>query len=466
MTALDSRALSLFRMGLGLVLLSDLLIRFSDLEMFYTDAGSVPRSLVWNTYWNPVYIPLHTWSGHYTYMVCLFGLAIVCALLMVLGWKTRLFTFLSWFLLISLHNRNPYVQQGGDDLLRLALFWGMFLPLGRHYSIDARLKGPLAPRTVKGLACTGYVVLIFSVYFFSALQKNSAEWQTQGSAIYYALSLDQIVLPAGKLIYPYPLLLKCMTHAVYLIELLAGFLLFFPGTRWKLRLTATILFALLHLGIGLTLYVGLFFIIGLVTLLPFLPKTWMDRLDRWLGFGQRKFVAPSPGVPWPVLRSVKSFALGGVIVFCLAWNISNVPFIKISITHIAKYPAALLRIDQNWGMFAPTVFKEDGWFIYEGVSRDGKHIDINRNGKEISYEKPANIVSFFKNDRWRKYSENILMTSYEYLRPSFCRYLFLKWNKEHPARQLDNLFIIYMKELTLPDYKTSKPVREVLVQLK
>jgi hypothetical protein len=117
-------------------------------------------------------------------------------------------------------------------------------------------------------------------------------------------------------------------------------------------------------------------------------------------------------------------------------------------------------------MFAPTVFKDDGWYVYEGVTKDGKHIDICRNGKKVSYKKPVSIVNMFKNDRWRKFSENVLFTHQQFLRPSLCTYLMKKWNRENPDRILENFFIIYMKEVSLPDYKISKPVRDVLIQYK
>jgi hypothetical protein len=33
--------------------------------------------------------------------------------------------------------RNPYILSGGDVLLRVVVFWAMFLPLGDRYSLDA-----------------------------------------------------------------------------------------------------------------------------------------------------------------------------------------------------------------------------------------------------------------------------------------------------------------------------------------
>jgi len=55
---------------------------------------------------------------------------------------------ISWFLLISLQNRNPIVLQGGDILLRMLAFWAMFVPLNAYFSLDRALdtSGVAPPR--------------------------------------------------------------------------------------------------------------------------------------------------------------------------------------------------------------------------------------------------------------------------------------------------------------------------------
>lgn len=43
----------------------------------------------------------------------------VSAMALIWGYDTRLATFLSWYLLISLHTRNPIILHDGDTVLRL-----------------------------------------------------------------------------------------------------------------------------------------------------------------------------------------------------------------------------------------------------------------------------------------------------------------------------------------------------------
>ncbi|MEO0665168.1 MAG: sodium-dependent bicarbonate transport family permease, partial [Pseudomonadota bacterium] len=56
---------------------------------------------------------------------------------LLLGLFTRPVTFLLWTMLTALHLRQGWVIQGGDDLLRNFLFFSLFLPLGRRWSLDA-----------------------------------------------------------------------------------------------------------------------------------------------------------------------------------------------------------------------------------------------------------------------------------------------------------------------------------------
>jgi len=122
----------------------------------------------------------------------------------------------------------------------------------------------------------------------------------------------------------------------------------------------------------------------------------------------------------------------------------------------------LLRVDQRWGMFAPAVFKDDGWYVLEGHTASGQLIDLNQEGKAADYAKPASVMSMFKNDRWRKYSENYLFVHHAFLRPYYCNYLVRRWNEAHPQNPVKELQVVYMKEYTLPDYQPVVPKREVL----
>ncbi|MDQ3289744.1 MAG: HTTM domain-containing protein, partial [Bacteroidota bacterium] len=268
----DVRALALMRIGVGFVLLVDLGIRATDLEAHYANMGILPLYVLFQNAWDPYFISIHTISGLWQVQAVLFLIAAIFAFLLLIGYRTRLVTIVSWFFLLSVQNRNLLIGQAGDDLLRMILFWAMFLPWGRFYSLDAkRANDPNRSHLHFSPASAAYVVQIMLVYVCTALLKNSPEWHTTGQALYYALSLDQVLLPGGKLLYPHPDLLQFLTLSTYYIELYLPLALLIPVYTSFFRLLVVGVLTGFHLGISVTLFVGLFYLINWVSFLGLLP---------------------------------------------------------------------------------------------------------------------------------------------------------------------------------------------------
>lgn len=470
------------RIGVGLVLLLDLGVRATDLEAHYANMGVLPLHALFQYAWDPYFVSLHAISGLWQVQAVLFLMAAVFAFFLLVGYRTRLATVVSWLLLLSLQNRNTLISQAGDDLLRMLLFWAIFMPWGRFYSFDAQTNPDKNPATTHfSAASAAYLVQIILVYVCTALLKNSPEWHLHGTALYYALSLDQILLPAGKLIYPYPLLLKYLTLSTYYIELYLPFLLLVPVFTPFFRLVVVGVLAGFQLGISLTLFVGLFYLINLVSLLGLLPPValnWFEaRVLPYLqnvGYRFRRFRFRVPAfihVQWPKLPLafkdqwpiIRESLVGLVLLYVIWWNASDLPQVTHKMPADSRWFGTLLRLDQHWGMFAPEVFKDDGWYILEGTTGAAQVIDINRQGKPVTTRKPAAVVALFKNDRWRKYGENYLFVYKGFMRPYFCNYRLRRWNETHPpAEQIRELRVVYMKERTLPDYQPVTPQREIL----
>ncbi|WP_276498759.1 HTTM domain-containing protein [Pontibacter litorisediminis] len=482
----DLRALAMMRIWLAGIVLLDLAIRASVMEAHYSNMGVLPLHVLHQHLWLPQFFSLHVLSGLWQFQLLLFILAAGFAFSLLLGYKTRLSTAVTWLLLLSLQNRNPLIAQGGDDLLRMLLFWGIFLPWGRFYSADAvhaRQQGVVPQQTSYFSAATvAYIVQVGLVYFCTALLKDSPEWHTEGTALYYALSLDQILMPLGRLIYPYPELLRVLTLATWYTELLLPFLLLIPWHNRFFRMVVVVVLVGFHIGISLTLFVGLFYLINIASVAGLLPAPAMNWLDkRVLGsfrrprMGQFKQVfnrlsSPvslqvnwqKPLIPRHMLSPLRNGFVTAVLLYCVWWNLSTTHLPLHKIPDSSRWFGYLLRLDQHWRMFSPTVFKDDGWYVLEGYTANGINIDLNQQGKEVNYSKPASVVSMFKNDRWRKYSENYLFTYYAYMRPYYCNYLMRRWNEAHPQQPIQQLEVIYMKEPSLPDYQLAVPTREVL----
>jgi len=443
------------RIGIALLVITDLVIRITDLRAHYTNQGIWPTELVRNFGWNTGYWSLHVISGTASFQFALFGLHFIFAFLLLVGYKTRLFTILTWLLTISLHNRNLFILQAGDDLLRLVLSWGVFLPWHSYYSLDGRSEH--ARSYPSPLANIGYLVLIASVYFFSAIHKNSADWHKEGSAVYYALSLEQLRLPMGDWIYGFPTLLKLFTWSVLNLEYLVAPLILIPSKNGIFRLIAFILIFILHLGIGFTLYVGLFFLISIVSAIGLLPAFAMDKLEKTFRIKRNiTTVGKSIGKIFPWMNSSACVLL---VFLCLMVNLATVSWFRFELRDEPVIVSNILRLNQYWGMFSPGVLRKDGWFVYYGRDSIGRQWDLRRNQDYVDFSKPGRIVSLYKNDRWRKLAENLQTERYTFLRPLYCRYLLSIWNKNHPEKKMASLSVYFMEKENLPGYKTTEPLK-------
>jgi predicted DCC family thiol-disulfide oxidoreductase YuxK len=278
--SIDLRSLALFRIGLGVLLISDLINRASFLRAHYSDWGILPRDIYIDQFIKPWHLSIHLISGHVAVQAALFVLAGIFAFALLIGYRTRLATLVSWLLLISLHSRNPMVLQGGDVLFRLLLFWALFLPLGARYSVDSALDSDHEEKPVS-MTSVGTVALLLQVcmvYWFTAILKHHPIWYQDWTAVYYALNIDQFVTPFGKYLLSFPSLLKLITFATIVLEALGPFLAFSPYLFGPLRLFTTILFISLHASFVTTLEIGLFPYISMVGWLVFIPTWFWERL--------------------------------------------------------------------------------------------------------------------------------------------------------------------------------------------
>jgi predicted DCC family thiol-disulfide oxidoreductase YuxK len=265
--ATDLRTLALFRAVLGTVLLLMLLQRLPDLGAFYTDDGLMPRDWLLASE-NPWRLSLHFANGTALFQGLLLGCSVLAALAFIVGYRTRLATLLSWLLLVSLHSRNPLVLTGGDYLMVCLLFWSLFLPLSARWSIDAAFSSTPPPTDNRHLswASAGLLLQILSVYFFSALMKSDAVWWPDGSAVYYALSLDAYSTALGRWLLGFPLLLKWLSWYVYWLELIGPLLALSPLLMRPLRFAVMLLLMLMHIGFLLCMELGHFPWVSLASL--------------------------------------------------------------------------------------------------------------------------------------------------------------------------------------------------------
>jgi predicted DCC family thiol-disulfide oxidoreductase YuxK len=279
----DLRSLAVFRIGLSLVIIADLLIRFGDAKALYSDEGVLPRIPLIETISDPWYWSIHLISGQLFVQQLLFIAAIIIALLMLVGYRTRLAIIATWAMTISLQNRNPALVFAGDDALRAILFWSMFLPLGACYSMDNALNTsskPL-PKRVVSFATVALIVQLCFIYIMSAAFKHQSPlWSQEGSAVYYALSFDQYATGFGQFLLGFPMLLKPMNFGALVFEWSGILLLLSPWRTSFFRCVTIASFILLHFSFGLSFTIGVFPALCIAVWLAFVPSCIWERLAK------------------------------------------------------------------------------------------------------------------------------------------------------------------------------------------
>lgn len=445
--SLDLRALALFRVGLSVVFLLDLLLRARDLQMFYGDHGVLSRQMFLTQSWYFPGYQLFLSTGTTGGLLFLFGLGAASGVCLGLGYRTRLAGLFCWWFTIALQLRNPFVLDGGDELLRLLLFWTPFLPLSARWSYEARLNPEWAnlPNAYRSMATLGVTVQYAVLYFFAGLLKSGADWRETGDALYYTLSIDQFTTTLGKYLSQFPDLLRVPTTAALVMEFVLPVLLFFPFRRTIFRSLFLVGALGFHISIAVLLHFGIFMLIALAGLTVFVPTAWLDRVC-----GAHGGEGSGDGVPGYALTKLETGFATFIVGFILVVNV-------LSIEHGKRLPgwahpiATITFEHQHWHLFAPVPFRNDGWFIFEVTDSEGKV--WNSLGDGDSPEKPKLVSAQFPNQRWRRWLQNCVRAELDDTqgwRDATLNYLARKWIAEHPGVTPAHYRLLFMEEMTPP----------------
>jgi hypothetical protein len=456
---IDPRSLALFRIAMGLLLLADLAVRATDLNVMYTDDGMFPRAEVcrrFTTIWNWSF---HFGGGSAGYQAMLFGLAALLALALLAGFETRLATIGSWLMLISIHHRVPPILSGAELLFRTLLLWAIFLPLERAWSVDGwrdkrRNTIPSHDREapVVSVGSTAILLQMALMYFFSAIYKSNAQW-FHGDVIAGSLTHDFFAVPLGATLLRYPRLLAGLTWATLALEWVGPLLLFSPKYTGRLRIATITALAAMHIGICLCLDVGWFSYVALTGLTLFLPaEFWNSRLLAVLrptepGAGSRALI-PAAASSFSFLPQSLCLLL---LIYVLAMNLNSLPSHPLAPLRPEKWKpmTTTLGLAQRWAMFEAIPTKS-GWYVGRARLHDGSEGDLLRHGAALDWNKPAFPVRLYPNRYWVKLFREMTyydQQGFQVWRAPVAKYLCRQWNAHHPTdKQIVEFEFIFCME--------------------
>ena len=496
--AIDLRSLAAFRICLGLLLLADLALRAMSLEQHYSDNGLLPRADYLRLFLqSPWHWSLHELSGTTTAMMALFSLAGVAALAMTLGYRTRLFTIISWSLLASLHARNPMLQYGADHLLRMLLLWSIFLPLGARWSLDQGRLGVIRSGQYLSAATAAILAQMFLVYAFSGVFKMNDHW-FGGHALETSLSMDMFAKPMADTLLENPWLINLGSHAIPWLELCCALLLFAPWATLHFRMLALVLLASFHLSAEVLLETGMFQFVALSALLLFLPSSIWDQLTRIIktcvsrsrsvqitelrvehSSAHRETTDTTPGSS--LLNDAVQTVVALLLIYVIVWNAftlsarqytrqNSLDWLSQSGTRKINYQfflpgyaverrfgqfgwlgrAAMLH--QQWNMFEQGGGSTDGWHVVIGTLEDGEEISLLEQGRPYTrprHPRPDNPAGLYRDTRWRVCFR--YMNQAARAHPLLAVALWRDWNQRHPKQTIQALEILHIQEPALRD---------------
>lgn len=409
--SIDERALAAYRIAIAVLLLVDLLaFRAPDLGTFYTDVGVMPRALLAERFPVAAQLSLHTVTGSLAGQAALLGVLAAAAAALLVGYRTRWAAIATWVLVASMQARNPHVVNAGDTLLLATLFFGLFLPLGRRWSIDAARRdetpGGREGSRVLNAATVGVLLQIVVVYATNvAFKLRSPHW-TDGTAVAHVFALDDFTVLLGDALATVdPFLL--VANWAWLATLVVSPLLVLL-TGWP-RAAYAALLAALHLGMLATLLLGVFPLVSIAALLVVLPPEVWDRFEARVQPHAARLAAWAPGEPtdreprashdpWRRrARRAGNLSLGVLILAGLAWH-------GMAVGLLAKPEAveeAGRAAEHRWSMFSP-VSTDYGWVAAPANLTTGEPVDALRLAP-YDPAPPRDLADAYPSTLWHRY---------------------------------------------------------------
>lgn len=296
----DLRSLGLFRLVSGLLLMANCVRHWVEAPVYYSNAGVLKNHFVLFRPFSGYSLSVYNAFSSLPEVHVAFALSLLCYFFYAIGYKTRLFAALSFVLVTSLDNRLVMVENGGYVVLNLVVLWGVFLPVGRRFSLDAwlrsfrerRERGPaeLETRYLPTWKTTPWVstasllvtLNLAVVYLFNVVNKSGAVWR-RGETVHYVLHLDRMVTGVAvffREILPYPLEVA-LSWAVLSHEALLFALILAPYGRRITRPLALVGIWLLHGTFGVMMRLGPFSWFMCTWGLLLLTRENWDALERW-----------------------------------------------------------------------------------------------------------------------------------------------------------------------------------------
>lgn len=292
----STATLAVFRIVFGLILFFWTLSLLPELSPFFTKSGIFPQQ---QHYTGGGWGLLGEFTSH-TAVVIVWAALLIASIALVLGLFSQLAAAVAFVALVSFEQRNPYVFNSGDGLIKLIAFYLIFAPASASLSLRTflRNRSEFWNFPTRAVWPMRLLQLQFSaIYLFAVWDKTRGTTWNNGTAVSIALRITDLErFPVPGFVTHSLLLSNLLTFGTLVIELSLAILV------WNRRLRPWVLLAglSLHLGIEYSVRVGFF---GLSVMSMYLLWVPPERVEGLLLALRRRLSRAPAAVPASVTSS-------------------------------------------------------------------------------------------------------------------------------------------------------------------
>ena len=434
-TQLDRESLAAFRIAAGAILVADAILRTRDFWLFFSPTGIFPLTQL-QTYLEPGCWSLNFLNENMWWQGTMLATEAIAGLSLMAGYFTSLSSVVAWIAWTSILRRTEPAANAGDFWMATLLFWGIFLPLGNAFSLDKQLH-KRSGYAICGLAPAVFVAQVLVVYLYAGISKLNGDW-LNGSALGYILSVHDHGTWVGEILGSSKMTTNFFTLATLFLEIIGPLLYIFCGNRFIRRLIA-FSFIFFHVGIWITLSVGLFAPIGIsawLALMPWGPSSLQscpENFDQHKSSARlRQYVSLIKNTTVAI-----SFFIAGLSLFCKATPNKGKRSYWISVAINA------ITLEQSWGMFGD-VGPQEQWVTGKATLEDDSVVDLLRKGRPFRDVRPQGGFSSLPNHRWHKIFWELPKARQAPLREAVAAGIVADWNRRKPtSKSVRSLEIYY-----------------------
>ncbi|HEX7675188.1 MAG TPA: HTTM domain-containing protein [Bdellovibrio sp.] len=276
------QSVAVVRVIFGLLLLANWYMTWTHLNVFWGVDGlvSLNTSIAYGSSWR---FSFFDWLPNDPRVPVLIALVnLVAALGVTFGLLTRTSILFAFLTVMSFHNRNVFILNSSDLVLRNLLFFMLFTPSGEAYSLDRLIKkmrgvAPAIPLERAPWGLRLMQIQFCMIYIATVMFKMKGSYWADGTAIYIATRLDEFVRM------PLPLLnnlfiIKMLTWGTLVVEFALGTLVWIKELRYWVLLAGIGL----HMGIEVVMNIPMFEWVMIAAMLLMVDPYDVVKIEAWL----------------------------------------------------------------------------------------------------------------------------------------------------------------------------------------